>query len=117
MLAYVTIGGKHDNNRADETASPVTMLINAALDPARYLKKIYNNLSYLEDTVGVFFLVVFILSCITPLAIRYREIDNLSRMFFTALYGFLPDGNFDGGRQCGEIYTNRLSTGFHAGWS
>jgi len=45
------------------------------------LKKLYNNLSYLEDVVGVFFLAVFILSCITPLVIRYREIDNLSRMF------------------------------------
>ena len=81
MLAYVTVGGKHNNNLADEAASPVTMLINSALEPARYLKKIYNNLSYLEDTVGVFFLAVFILSCITPLAIRYRETDNLSRMF------------------------------------
>ena len=81
MLAYVAISGKHDNNRADETANPVTMLVNATLDPARYLKKIYNNLSYLEDTVGVFFLAIFILSCITPLVIRYHGIDNLSRMF------------------------------------
>jgi len=40
MLAYVTISGKHNNNRADETASPVTMLINATFDPARYFKKI-----------------------------------------------------------------------------
>lgn len=81
MLAYVTISGRHDSNRVDETASPVTMLINATLDPARYFRKIYNNLSYLEDTVGIFFLAVFILSCITPLVIRYQEIDNLSRMF------------------------------------
>jgi hypothetical protein len=84
MLGHVTVRDNQNNAQINEKAGPVTLLLNALRDPAQYLKKIVINLTYLEKVIGLFFLAVFLLSCITPLVVRYQGKDNLGRVFMPA---------------------------------